>query len=192
MEIILFNNAKHLLFLILFPIVGFSLQANTSKENIYKVLKANIILLLPIVFGYDYFLKWLVEFFLMLVMASGFAFLLMKMKKEMHRYLVSILLTIVLTVILGGMALFFAFAGNKTTLDKWRNNSYKVEYVREQGFAGSPLITYELYYSPLFGFLNKKIQTIPIRSNNAKKNCILSFDKVEIDFNTCTNIIILK
>jgi len=28
--------------------------------------------------------------------------------------------------------------------------------------------------------------------NNAEKNCILSFDKVEIDFNKCTNIIILK
>ena len=127
-----------MLLLILFPIVGFSLQANTTKENIYKVLKANIILLLPIVFGYDYFLKWLVEFCLMLVLASGFAFLLMKMKKEMHRYLVSILLTIVLIVILGGLAFIFVFAGNKTTLNKWRNNSYKVEYVRDQGFAGPP------------------------------------------------------
>ena len=192
MELLLYIDAIQLLILILFPIVGFAMQANTSKENIIKILKANLILLIPIVFGYDYALKWLAEFCLMLVLATGFSFFLLGIKKQMNQYLLSLILSFVLIVLLGGLAFFDFIAGNKTRINKWRENSYRVEYMRDQGFAGPPLMTYELYYTPLFGLLNKKIQTIPINQKRVEESCILNFDKTEIDFNKCTNTFIFK
>jgi len=68
----------------------------------------------------------------------------------------------------------------------WDNKKYVVEYRRDQGFAGSPLMTYKLSKYGLIPFFIKHIETTKA---DTLQSCNINFRVSGIVFNRCDGVI---
>lgn len=96
-------------------------------------------------------------------------------------------MSLILSAVLFLPCLFAAFigtmAGTLTIENEWNIKGYKVEYRRDQGFSGGPLMTYQL----------SKYASIPIFIKNVDskwdsdttRNCWIRFDDEKFNFNKC-------
>ena len=182
-------NTVELLIISIFPILGLIFQYIFSRKQITKIIIVSAVILLPIVTGYDFVISWLYELCITTIIGGFFSYFLKGMNKNVHKTVTSLIVSILLFIILGFIAFLDAFAGYQEIEEKWTDNSYTVEYIRDQGFAGGPLMKYEVYHTPLFGLYNKKIQTITHHSEKYK-DCILIFEKAKVEFDKCNERII--
>ncbi|MCH2235590.1 MAG: hypothetical protein MK078_15220 [Crocinitomicaceae bacterium] len=143
------------------------------------------ILFAPIFNGYLYIITWLYQLF-GLVLLGGLYSLFSKNLKEMtYKILTSVLLSGFLLILLGWFSFMDSFGGNQKVLQTWETDNYKIEYIKDQGFAGGPLMKYELsVYSSIPIFI-KKIETA--RKDEMEDKCIVIFPESELIFNKCEN-----
>jgi len=153
------------------------------------IILVSSVLLLPFLTGYDFILSWLYELCVTIIIGGFFSFFVKDMTKNSQKITTSIIISLLLFIILGAIAAIDAFTGYQKTENKWTKNSYTVKYIRDQGFAGGPLMKYEVHHSPILGLYNKKIQTISDHSEKFNE-CILIFDKANVQFDKCTKKII--
>ena len=97
----------------------------------------------------------------------------------------SALLTSGLLLAILGYAFFIdTMGGSQVTLKKWKLDGYQIEYIKDQGFAGRPLMKYELSKLTTIPIFIKKIETIA--EDDSTKICDIIFDRNKIVFNKCS------
>lgn len=177
----------YLRILIFFPFVGFlmNLFLTTKIQKIIFIVAC--VLFSPTFFGYYLVLDWFNELCLMLMLAVGFARYLITYGKTNSSALLTFILSAFLFVSISLVALFASFVGFQKIEATWKSGFYKIKYVSDQGFAGGPLMKYELHHSVLWGLYDRKIETIEIDSFMPDTTCILFFEKKDVTFDKCKN-----
>lgn len=88
-----------------------------------------------------------------------------------------------LLAILGYAYFIDTMGGSQTTERKWKLDGYQIEYIKDQGFAGGPLMKYELSKFTAIPIFIKKMETVV--EDDTTKNCDIRFDKSKMVFNKC-------
>ena len=179
------QHGNELFIFFLFPVIGIILDLKVSKKKILILTIISGILFAPIFNGYLYIITWLYQLY-GLVLLGGLYSLFSKNLKEMtYKILTSVLLSGFLLILLGWFSFMDSFGGNQKVLQTWETDNYKIEYIKDQGFAGGPLMKYELsVYSSIPIFI-KKIETA--RKDEMEDKCIVIFPESELIFNKCEN-----
>jgi len=176
---------SYLRILILFPLLGFLFNLFLNLKLQKFILITFCVLFSPSFFGYHLIIDWFNEFCFMMILAVGFSHFLISYGKDNARALLTFVLSGFLFVAISFATFFDTFGGYQKIEATWRNGFYKIKYVRDQGFAGGPLMKYELHHSILWGLYDRKIQTLRIESSEPDSNCILLFEKKDITFDKC-------
>ncbi|OCX54492.1 hypothetical protein BEL04_09645 [Mucilaginibacter sp. PPCGB 2223] len=176
----IFAHPELIFFFFSFPILGWILQAGLPTKIISYVLYTSLVLLLPIFTGYSYIIENLYAILVYTILACGYGLLLKGAKRKI---LTSILLSIVLVFPLGFIAFIGAMAGTITVEQHWEIKDYRVDYVRDQGFSGGPLLTYRL---KKYGFIPIFIKEVDSKvDNDTTNNCTVKFQYKNVSFNKC-------
>jgi hypothetical protein len=66
----------------------------------------------------------------------------------------------------------------------WSVKDYKIDYIVDQGFAGGPLMKYEISKYAFIPVLIKKVDASI--DEDVKGKCLIRFEKAKMDFNKCS------
>ena len=165
------------------PALAWGLTAIKEVKAIWCILGLCLVLLLPTLTGYNYE-NDNIDIVLMYLGASCLYFLIAK-------YAFDNLITRFTIVLFSGVgflvfcisAFISGFTGTTTVENVWQLKGYKVEYVRDQGWAGGPLMKYELYKYGYLPFLIKHVDTKV--NNDTTNNCIVKFEYKNFSFDKC-------
>jgi len=182
----------YLMILILFPITGFLMNLFLTLKIQKIIFIISCLLFSPTFFGYHLILDWFNEFCFMVIIAFGFAHFLITYGKTNSATSLTLILSVFLFVSISFVALFDSFVGYQKIESTWKSGFYKIKYVRDQGFAGRPLMKYELHHSVLWGLYDRKIQTVPLDSFTPDTSCILFFRKADITFDKCKKQFVIE
>ena len=178
----------NLLMLFLFPLIGLGLDFWLSKKTTLYILISFIVLLSPLLIGYNYVIENLWQLFALLALASAYSFYSRKIEKRATKVITPIVISTLLFVILGYTSFMGSLAGTQRIEKEWFVDGYKVVYIRDQGFVGGALLKYELNKYGLGHILIKKLETT--REGNSFQDCNIIFERSHIHFNKCDGTII--
>lgn len=169
----------------LFPAIGLIFSRHMSERTTPKVLITVLVLIFSSLSSYYILTVWLYKLAFLVLMSIIFAYF-----TEDFRW--KLALTVLLTglFVLGSFVyyMYSAFNGHYETTFLCRKGDYKIESRTYQAFVGRSAPTYNLYYSPLRGLLNKKIDSIWPDSFKEAELCTLRF-KNGIVYDRCKNVL---
>lgn len=181
----LIYNGKVIFWFFLFPILGLLFNLKLNKKTISRLLYLSILLFLPILTGYDYIIPHFYTFILFILLSCIWRFILNDFEKKRTKIILSSVITLILFVALGFILFISVMSGYKEVVNSWKIRNFKIEYTKDQGFAGGALMTYEISkYSVIPFFIKKVDQTVDDDTTN---KCIIHFNEIKLDFNTCNN-----
>lgn len=183
----LIQHGRQLFILVFFPFLGLLLEIGLSPKKIRIIIIATLILLTPILAGYRYIFFDAFPVLLLIVLACAYSFFSRRIQNQAVKFVVALLFAGLLVVVLGYAYFINTMGGGRTTEKKWKLNDYQIEYIRDQGFSGRPLITYELSKLTLIPILMKKIEIVA--ESDSVKNCIINFNDSKLLFNKCSGAI---
>ncbi len=76
-----------------------------------------------------------------------------------------------------------SMSGNQDVENSWRVRNYKVEYIKDQGFAGGALMKYEISKYALIPILTKEVDMAV--DNDTTNSCLIHFTDIKMDFDKC-------
>jgi hypothetical protein len=167
---------------VLFPFLGLALEIGLSSKTIRIISIAAVVILIPILFGYNYTLSDAYRFLVLILLACLYSFFSRQIQKNTMKFVAAVLSAGLLLVILGYAYFIAIMAGSQTTEKKWKLNGYQIEYIKDQGYTGH-LMKYELSKFTMIPILMKKIETVV--EDDSINNCTIRFDKSKIIFNKC-------
>lgn len=173
---------RQLFILVLFPFLGLALEIGLSSKTIRIISIAAVVILIPILFGYNYTLSDAYRFLVLILLACLYSFFSRHIQKNTMKFVAAVLSAGLLLVILGYAYFIAIMAGSQTTEKKWKLNGYQIEYIKDQGYTGH-LMKYELSKFTMIPILMKKIETVV--EDDSINNCDIRFDKSKIIFNKC-------
>lgn len=180
----LLRHGNELFILFLAPVIGLILDIGLSRKNIRYVLCVSLFLLLPLLFGYQYTILFISQLLALASAGCLFSFLLARVAKQSHKYVVAILLSVLLFAALGFIAFMDSLSGTVKVEKSWWVKGYRIDYIADQGFAGGPLMKHEISKYAFIPVLIKKVD-VSI-GEDAKDRCVIRFEEVKIDFNKCS------
>jgi len=178
-------NAKYYLILFISPIIGLIFHFKIARKARVYLLIISIIMLTPALFGFRYIINYVYQILGILFLSSGYSFMIDKITKGEKKVIISVIVTVLLFLMLGFFTFLSAFGGTLTIEKEWEIDNYKVEYIRDQGFSGRPLMKYNLNKYSIFPFLIKTIETSTRK--DSINNCIIYFNDRNIIFDKCKN-----
>jgi hypothetical protein len=76
------------------------------------------------------------------------------------------------------------FYGTISVQDEWKVKGYKIEYLKEQGFSGGPLMKYRLYkYADIPIFIRHVCTKV---DTGKAKSCVVKFKYKNFSFDSCS------
>lgn len=174
---------RHQTFIFLFftfPLLGWSIHKYFSKKAISYTLIASLALLVPALTGYSYVIDNTYGYLLYLLLAGAYA--LMHKDKE-YKFVPTVVFSAVLFLICGFLSFIGGIAGSVTVERQWNLKGYRVEYLRDQGFAGGPRLVYELSKYAAIPIFIKKVETG--LDNGTTNTCWVKFPATGFNFNKC-------
>ena len=162
------------------PWLGFGLYKIDAGKLPLIILITASILLLPALTGYVYVIENFYGCLAYLIVICGYTLLLKYIARKITS---TISISIILFLIGGFLAFIGAMAGTITIENQWSYKNYKIEYVRDQGFAGGPKMTYELSKYFVVPIFIKKVDSK--WDNDTTTNCWVKFDDEGFNFNKC-------
>lgn len=166
-----------------FPLIALVFDSFLTTRTIFWILIIAIALELPAVAGYWYTFPGVNRFLELVAISGVFSLLFDDQASLSSKKQVAVILSGILFVGLGLWALLDGFAGSQTVEKKWDTPKYRVEYVRDQGFAGGPKMTYELSRFGAVPVLIKRIETQ--LDDDTTGNCAVHFSKSKVIFDKC-------
>jgi uncharacterized membrane protein YfhO len=174
------NHVNFILLFSVLPLVGLVIEKSFEKKVICIAIYVSLAFLLPIFSGYDYVIDNGYGIIIYIILTCGYGLFIMNVQRQIP-------VTLVFTAVICPICLFLAFvgsmAGTITTEREWSFQNYKVAYVRDQGFSGGPLMTYQLSkYAkmPLFiKHIDTKVDT------DTTGSCWVKFADTRFNFNKC-------
>ena len=183
------HHGNDLFILFLFPLIGLGFDVWLSKKIVIYVLILSGIFLCPILTEYKYVIPFAYQFFALLFLGSLYSFGSRKTTEKIFlKAIGAIIFSGVLFVVFAIGSSFGSFAGSQTVEKQWIVDGYKVEYIRDQGFAGGPLLKYELSKYAWIPLFIKKIETSI--DKDTSQSCTIHFVRSQVDFDKCNGTII--
>ncbi|ABG59219.1 hypothetical protein [Cytophaga hutchinsonii] len=187
MEIFNLIDASYLFLIMLFPITGFYLFRVFDIKTIKKIVVISLLLLVSRLSGYIIITNWLYVVCAFCILSVVYAYAI-KLLEYFYRKTISVILVILLLCFSLVYSFFNAFGGVlEKPIASDRLGRYKVETVMVSGFSGTGAATHKLYYYPIWFLVYKNVETIRIDPFKESKECIVSFKRYEIDYNSCLN-----
>jgi hypothetical protein len=106
------------------------------------------------------------------------------LKGKSRSILVTVVISCVLLIILGCISVFYSALGSIRTEREWERSGYKIRYVKNQGFVGTPVMTYEIYRYTTVPIFMKKVYAQTDRDTAG--SCTVRFELIKLSFNKCT------
>jgi hypothetical protein len=164
------------------PFVGWLLYESVNKRVIAWVGIFAFIIFLPAFSGYTYVVANIYPLMLYISLSCLYSFVFYPPRNIIAKLIIP---TIALFVILGFTAFVGTFAGTIAAQQRWELKGYRVEYIRDKGFSGGALMTYQLYkYSAIPIFMKQVDTKVDTDTTN---NCNVTFAYRHFSFNKCTN-----
>ena len=181
------KHGQQLFILFAFPLIGLGFDFWLSKKRTVYILIASLVLLTPIFTGYSYLVSWAYQFFGLVGLSCAYSFYSMQIENKAPKFVSAVIISGLLFLILGWFAFMDAFSGSQTTENDWAIGRYKIEYIRDQGFAGGPLMKYQL---SKYGLIPIFIKVVEIsEERDTVYNCEIPFENNKIIFNKCNGTI---
>lgn len=181
------EHGNELFILFAFPLLGLGLDSWISNRKTITLLISSLILLSPILTGYSYIISWFFQFFGLVGLSCLYSFYSRQIEMRVAKVRSSLLLSGLLFLILGWFSFMDSFSGFQKVENVWNLDDYKVEYVRDQGFAGEPLLKYELSEYGLIPLFIKRIETV--QDYDTTQSCNVTFEDSKMVFNKCDGTI---
>lgn len=178
----LFISQHPIVLLVFFtvPVVGYFLYLKLPRKAITSALYIAIVLLIPIAFGYFYIVNFTGSVLLYIALTCGYALYAAEKGYWLNKSLVQ---TAILFFILGTISFFAMMMGDITVKGEWDFKGYKMQYVRQRGFSGAPVFTYELSrYAKIPIFIKHVDTQVAIADVN---KCEVIFVKEHFTFDKC-------
>ncbi len=152
-------ETEYLMWFVLSPLWGVFVNKVFSKQTVKKILIVSSSFFLIALCGYNFMfdsfhifnLSFFIGVFLYMFRDIG--------EKFGQNLALSIVLTIGLTIWIGFYSFLSIFAGSTYVDAKYKVESYEVQYMRSQGFAGKPALYFRLVHTPFFGVIYKGLNT---------------------------------
>ncbi|MDB5128265.1 hypothetical protein [Mucilaginibacter sp.] len=172
---------KLIVFLIfLLPLAGWLIAKFASKKLKLSILLSAAVFFLPVLFGYSYIIDIVSIILFYVIAACLLSYLNIIVESSVTNIAVC---TISMAA---GLFLFvglLSMAGVVHVEKEWKVGNYKINYIRDQGFSGGPLHTYQLYeYSTIPIFIKHVEEKI---DNDTTKNCEVKFEYKNFQFDKC-------
>jgi len=178
---------KHTTFIFLFftvPLSGWLMNKYLPKNITLYLRVICIVLLLPILTGYNYIIEIAYGCFLYLILACTYS---LKIEARQLDLKAVFKFSLKLLAILGLITFMGKMAGIVVVENEWEFKNYKVEYIRDQGFSGGPLMQYQLsQYGKIPGFIKPLDVVI---DNDTARPCQINFTDAQIVFDRCEGTI---
>ncbi len=168
-------GGEQLFFLFLSPITGFIIESAFSKKATWFILLFLGALFIPFFLGYYYVIPFTYRFLGILASGCLFSFFLRTLKTEKSKIASSIVISVLLCACLGFFAILDAVAGTRTIEETYKVDDYRIEYVVEKGYAGRPLITYQLNKYAFIPIFIQKVETVS--DEDSIQKCYVIFPK---------------
>ncbi len=182
LEIIL--HAKELFVLFLFPALGYYFDLKLSKNKRTYIFILGFLILIPIILGYDYIFGYLINTIsYLIILASFYSLFSGEIETKKRKIMTSYTLCFLLFFGMGFFLFLNMFSGYQKTESTWKIEKYKIDYIRDQGFAGGPLMKYQLKKYTFIPILSKTIETST--KQDSLNKCIVYFDKSQLIFDKC-------
>ncbi|MES2616694.1 MAG: hypothetical protein V4613_02385 [Bacteroidota bacterium] len=179
----LFEHGKQLFILFAFPLLGLAFDYMSTKKTIVYTLIISLILFSPILFGYSYIASWVYPLLGLMGLGSAYALYSRQIEAKTPKIISAAIISGLLFLILSFFMVMDVLSGSLTVENKWNINKYKIEYQRDQGFAGGPLMKYELSE---YGFIPIFIKKVEItEERDTVYQCEIPFVKSKIIFDKC-------
>ena len=140
-------------------------------------------LVIPVFFGYKYNFEYSNQVIGLVVFGFLYSLFSKSIEKYRSKIILSVSLTAVAFCILGFFAFISTMGGSQTVENSWRMKNYKIEYIKDQGFSGHPLMTYQISKYAAIPILIKQVD-ISV-DNDSTNNCIIHFVDIKMDFDKC-------
>lgn len=170
-----------------FPLIGLVLDAFLTTKKLLYVLGCACLLLIPAATGYRYTFSWGYGFFWFVGLSCAYSLFSKEIEDNKGKIWSAVLASGFLFLVLGLFSIKDSFSGSQTVEQEWQTGEYKVEYIRDQGFAGGPLMKYELSKYSQIPFFIKKLETTI--DNDTTQSCKVVFDDSRIIFDRCSGTV---
>jgi hypothetical protein len=181
MSIFIISHPRLFFSFFLIPLCGLVLSKKWSVVALYYTCFISTVLLFPVITGYTYAIDNLYAYLIYIVLSCLYGIVL---KEKSRAILISITLSCVLAIALGCISVFYSALASRTTEREWERPGYKIRYVKDQGFVGAPIMTYEIYKYTTFPIFMKKVYAQI--DNDTTESCIVRFELLKLSFNRCT------
>lgn len=175
-------HGDEIFYLSCFPLVGLGISLYFKKKIKTIFFIAITLFVLPFFLGYFFFLIPINIVVFNLVLGGLFSLLISRIDKK-RKIITSFIVTLILLISLGFLSLLDGFIGYKDVQHVWQKDDYNVELMKDQGFAGRPLMTYVLNKKMLGGVYIKKLDEVKVR--NVSDSCKVEFSKSTVVFDRC-------
>jgi MFS family permease len=176
-------HGREMFIFFLFPIAGLVLDAILDTRKLIYILAVAGLFVSPAVTGYSYTFSWGYGLFFFLALSSGYSLISKEIGDQKGKIWLAVFSSGALFLVLGLFFFIASFSGSQTVEGEWQTEDYKIEYIRDQGFAGGPLMKYELSKYSQIPFFIKKIETRV--DSDTTENCELIFEESKILFDKC-------
>lgn len=177
------EHGKEIFIFFTFPFIGLILDAFFSLKKLLYSLFIVGIFLAPAVTGYSYTFSWGYVFLSFVGLSCTYASLCKKIEDQKGKTWGAIFVSGILFLMLGWFTIIDSFSGSQTVEKTWCIATYKIEYIRDQGFAGGAKMKYKLSRYAYLPFFIKYIETTV--DNNAAQSCRVVFFESKIVFDNC-------
>jgi hypothetical protein len=168
----------------LIPLGGYLFESFLNRKITIYILLISALLLLPLLFRYEYTISELIIIPAFIFFAGIYSLYLRTSEKKAAKIILSAVLTCVVFIVLCFISFLSDMRGSKTVERKWEQKNYRIEYIRDQGYAGHARLTYELRE---YAFVPIFIKTTEVISDTCTNTCLVTFPEHKLNLNSCTN-----
>jgi hypothetical protein len=177
------QHGSELFILFLAPIIGLILDFGLDTKKTFYVLCISLFLLFPILTGYIYIIPFAYQIFGLTALSCLYSFFSNQIENKTPKIISAILFSGLLFIILGFFSFMDLMSGHQRVENSWKIKNYRIEYVTDHGFAGGPLMRYEISKYGLIPIFIKKID-YSVGSDSSNK-CLIHFTDIKMDFDKC-------
>jgi hypothetical protein len=178
-----FQHGNELFIFFLAPFIGLIFDYTLNKKKALYLLFINLFLLSPILIEYNYVIPYLYQILGLTTLGCFYRFYSRQIEKNTPKIVSAISFSVFLFLILGYFAFMDSMSGFQRIENSWKIRNYKIDYVTDQGFAGGPLMRYEISKYGLIPIFIKKVDYSV--DNDTTNNCLIHFTDIKMDFNKC-------
>jgi membrane-bound ClpP family serine protease len=175
------DHASQLFLLFPGPIIGLIFDFYVSRKVIISLLGIAVLLLAPLMAGYDYTIAYFAQTAGLLALGCLYYFVSLQIERSTPKIAVAFSLSAVLFFLLGFLAALDKLAGHQKVEKSWKIGSYNIEYILDKGFAGRPSMYYKVSQ---YGPLPVLIKQVDVAAGE-DTSCVIHFTGIKKEFNKC-------